>query len=155
MRINLKQIQSDFDVCPDKFTKVIIGAHNDFETVDECKPQLYEKEGDCIYIPNNFIFLMFESRSVSGLPDALNILVTAKDTDGDTVTRQVCCTDYAVDSCAIYRAIKDTLEDMDAEYSENVSSFTVKNILKALPYDAVKGLSRHERLYDKFDRVVR
>ena len=151
MKINLNQLEEDFNIDVDDYLKFII-THRCYESIDECEPVSYEIKDGNLYIPNNFILLMFHARPARLVEQPPKIIIGAY-TNGDyTATTKLCLSAFK-NKDEVWRAIKNALQDMDAKYPEKVTRELIRHIIGELPLEITKGFVEEDSLAKKFDRV--
>lgn len=151
MKINLNKIEEDYNINVDDYVKFII-THRCFESIDECEPISYKKDGDKLYIPNNFILLLIHARPSQMVEQPPKIILAAYDEEGNTVTGKVCLKAFR-DKYEVWRAIKNTLQDMDAKYTERVTKELIGEIILQLPCGITRNFFEKDSTEREFDRV--
>lgn len=153
MKINLKQIEKDYNIDVDDYMKFII-THRASESIDECDPINYKMDNGNVYIPNNFILILFHARPARFVEQPPKIILAAYDEEGNTVTGKVCLKAFR-NECEVWRAIKNTLQIMDAKYTEKVTPEVIKDIILQLPCGITKGFFEKDfdKLEKEFDRI--
>lgn len=151
MKISLSKIEEDYNIDVDDYMKFII-THKCYESIDECEPVSYKIEEDNLYIPNNFILLMFHARPAEMVEQPPKIIIGAY-TDGDYVATAKICLDAFKNKDEVWRAIKNVLQSIDAKYPEKVTRDIIRHIISELPLGITKSFVEEDKLAKEFDRV--
>ena len=151
MKISLSKIEEDYNINVDDYLKFII-THRCYESIDECEPVSYKIEEDNLYIPNNFILLMFHARPAELVEQPPKIILGAYTEGGYTATAKVCL-DAFKNKDEVWKAIKNTLQGMDAKYPDRVTRDLIRHIISELPLGISKGFIEEDKLAKEFDRV--